>query len=402
MSRCSCYRRAAADTATTADHTQVIIYHVLFGVFGLAPWNVTSALFAQLPLVLPSSPQLSQLPSYMDLATNLGNVPMLLYLACAGAGRCCPLARREPHQFNARSLYVMFALALLTALGFATLWRDTVHGFSIFVVCFAFCGGCVGDIMMVAAFPYLTQFQPAYTSSFSTGVSGHGLLTNGLAVLQDVGGESPRFGVGWFMVLVSAVQLFALAAFRTIRQHEHALCAEAAAAAAGRGGAETAGGMSGALESSASLSPPDGSSESERQALAHHPASASTSSGCGAEGVEQATSASAPSGSVSDEEDESSQIWSATELEAPSPPQAVDPKRRHRRRGYAPLRSSSSSSSTTHTSSSSRSPRRPAGRARPRVVSSTCGSCACASFRSLVALQAWTNYVYFLIPALLP
>ena len=54
-------------------------HHVLFAVFGLAPWNITSALFAQLPLVLPASPQRAQLASFMDVATNLGTLPMLVY-----------------------------------------------------------------------------------------------------------------------------------------------------------------------------------------------------------------------------------------------------------------------------------------------------------------------------------
>ena len=132
-------------------------HHVLFGVFGLAPWNITSALFAQLPLVLPASPQMAQLPSYMDVATNLGNVPMLLYLACVGKSQ---FAARAPQSLNAATVYVLFAVALLTAAGFAFLWDVTVAGFSVFVVLFALCGGIVGDVMMVTAFPYLTQFHP--------------------------------------------------------------------------------------------------------------------------------------------------------------------------------------------------------------------------------------------------
>ena len=64
-----------------------------------------------------------------------------------------------------------------------------------------------------------------YTSSFATGLSGHGLLTNGLAVLQDVGGPNPRFGVGGFMLLVAVVQLAALAAFDTLRRRRSSVAA---------------------------------------------------------------------------------------------------------------------------------------------------------------------------------
>ena len=132
-------------------------HHVLFAVFGLAPWNITSALFAQLPLVLPASPQMAQLPSFMDVATNLGNVPMLLYLACVGRSE---FARRQPQSLNAATVYTLFGIALLTAAGFSFLWNVTVADFSVFVVGFALCGGIVGDVMMVTAFPYLTQFHP--------------------------------------------------------------------------------------------------------------------------------------------------------------------------------------------------------------------------------------------------
>lgn len=134
-----------------------LLHHILFGIFGLAPWNVTSALFAQLPLVLPASPQMAQLPSYMDVATNLGNLPMLLYLFFVGRS---DFAKRQPQSLNAYTVYVLFVVALLTAAGFAALWDVTVRDFSLYVVLFALCGGIVGDVMMVTAFPWLTQFHP--------------------------------------------------------------------------------------------------------------------------------------------------------------------------------------------------------------------------------------------------
>ena len=201
-------------------------HHVLFAVFGLAPWNITSALFAQLPLVLPASPQRAQLASFMDVATNLGNLPMLVYIFLVGRSA---FARRQPQSLNAATIYALFVLALITAGGFASLWQETPFGFSLYVVLFALCGGIVGDVMMVTAFPYMTQFHPDYTSSFSTGMSGHGLLTNGLAIIQDVGAKdaegapAPRFGVGGFMLLVGLVQLASLGAFHTLQRQRGAI-----------------------------------------------------------------------------------------------------------------------------------------------------------------------------------
>jgi hypothetical protein len=148
-------------TEALEEREITLYHHILFAIFGLAPWNVTSALFAQLPLVLPKSPQMAQLPSYMDVATNLGNVPMLLYLFFVGRSA---FAKRQPQSLNAATVYVLFAVALLTAAGFAGLWDTTVHNFSIYVVLFALCGGIVGDVMMVTAFPWLTQFHPCAPS----------------------------------------------------------------------------------------------------------------------------------------------------------------------------------------------------------------------------------------------
>jgi hypothetical protein len=148
----------AGFVAESLDEREITLYHhILFGIFGLAPGNVTSALFAQLPLILPSSPQMAQLPSFMDVATNLGNVPMLLYLFFVGRSA---FAKRQPQSLNAATIYVLFVIALLTAAGFTALWDVTVYDFSVYVVLFALCGGIVGDVMMVTTFPWLTQFHP--------------------------------------------------------------------------------------------------------------------------------------------------------------------------------------------------------------------------------------------------
>ena len=75
-----------------------------------------------------------------------------------------------------------------------------------------------------------------YTSSFATGLSGHGLLTNGIALIQDVGGPSPRFGVGGFMLLVACVQVASLVAFDWIRRNRSSIAASEAQRAAGKTG----------------------------------------------------------------------------------------------------------------------------------------------------------------------
>lgn len=94
----------AADTKVTVAPDQMRRTHGLYMLVGLGPWNVTSGLFAQLPLLVAVSPQHSQLASFMDIATNLANLPMLCFIwgqthtACArrcvpaaAAARCCPV-----------------------------------------------------------------------------------------------------------------------------------------------------------------------------------------------------------------------------------------------------------------------------------------------------------------------
>ena len=143
-SHCSALRvrgEMAGFVTEALEEREITLYHhILFMIFGLGPWNVTSALFAQLPLVLPSSPQMAQLPSYMDVATNMGNAPMLIYLFFVGRSE---FAKRQPQSLNAATVYVLFALGLITAAGFAGLWDTTVHDFSLFVVLFSLCGGIV-------------------------------------------------------------------------------------------------------------------------------------------------------------------------------------------------------------------------------------------------------------------
>ena len=99
----------------------------------------------------------------MLLLLLLGNLPMLVYIFLVGRSA---FARRQPQSLNAATIYALFVLALLTAGGFASLWQETPFGFSLYVVLFALCGGIVGDVMMVTAFPYMTQFHPDFNPEY--------------------------------------------------------------------------------------------------------------------------------------------------------------------------------------------------------------------------------------------
>jgi hypothetical protein len=201
------------------------LLHLLFGLLGLSAWNVTIGLFTQLPLLIPASPNHAQLASLMDVATNIGNLPMLVFVAAQTRTAC---ARRHRGLVLRGTIYAMFALSIAVVAGLCALWRETVLDTSVFVIGFAFCGGVAGNLMMVTVFPFATPFHPVYVASISTGISGHGLLNNLLALMQGVGLAEPRFGFEVYMLLVGIIQLLGLLGFRQLCQRATALAHDTA------------------------------------------------------------------------------------------------------------------------------------------------------------------------------
>eukprot|EP01052_Picozoa_sp_SAG31_P014453 SAG31_NODE_898_length_11146_cov_25.421472_3_plen_185_part_00 len=120
--------------------------HGLFLLFGLAPWNVTSGLFAQLPLLVHASPQGAQLASFMDIATNLANFPMLAFIAAQSKASC---AQRNRQALLGTTIYVCLVWSLATITGVSMTWHITVMNMSVFIIVGAFAAGCVGDLLMV-------------------------------------------------------------------------------------------------------------------------------------------------------------------------------------------------------------------------------------------------------------
>jgi hypothetical protein len=234
-------RRAALGSDAAGHDEQVQVppdqmqrTHGMFMLIGLAPWNTTSGLFAQLPLLVTVSPQGSQLASFMDIATNAANFPMLLFVLFQSRAAC---AQRNRNLVLSGTLYFGFGLSFVAVLGVVLLWDVTVMNASVFIIFFAFCAGIVGDLMMVVSFPYATAFANEFTSTLSTGISGHGLICNMLAIGQGVGNGDERrlFGFEVYMLILGLLNMLAFLAFVRVDAMRRKAVSDAPAESGGRG-----------------------------------------------------------------------------------------------------------------------------------------------------------------------
>lgn len=196
--------------------------------FGIGAWIGVNSSFVQLPLLVVNAPEGWNLPSYMVVIVQLGNLGPLLYTTL-----------QKIRAF--RDSYMIYAVLVIGAVGaicMAFLFEKTAYVFgaerSVAMLVCVFALALVGCTSSVLFMPYMGRFRDVYLITYLIGEGLSGFLPSIVALIQGVGGNAqcipnnstdpdapefisytppPRFGSMEYFVFVFVVLIISTVAF---------------------------------------------------------------------------------------------------------------------------------------------------------------------------------------------
>ncbi|XP_063709696.1 solute carrier family 52, riboflavin transporter, member 3-B-like [Culicoides brevitarsis] len=189
--------------------------------FGISTWLGIYATFTQMPIIVNTAPEGWNLPSYVVVMIQIGNLGPLLYHF---------LQKHRPVK-DSYLIYGMLTLGFCGALLFSQLWDlttlifDKERSLSLLgsVLMFSFMA-CTSSVLFM---PYMGRFPSSYIVQYFTGVSFGGLICAFLALVQGMGSteekliatnetesvteepqmqiDQPNFSVSTFFLLISGI-----------------------------------------------------------------------------------------------------------------------------------------------------------------------------------------------------
>uniref|UniRef100_A0A182JMD4 Riboflavin transporter n=1 Tax=Anopheles atroparvus TaxID=41427 RepID=A0A182JMD4_ANOAO len=167
-----------------------IAVDLLAVLFGTGSWLGINSIYVQLPLLVGSAPESWNLPSYLVVVIQLGNIGPLLYTA---------VQRLKPF----RDAYLIVFLLLLgscAALTTAFVYDQTVEVFgaerSVPLMVTVFGLSLVGCTSSVLFMPYMGRFKDIYLITYLIGEGLSGFMPSIVALAQGVGGNAECILVG--------------------------------------------------------------------------------------------------------------------------------------------------------------------------------------------------------------
>ncbi|ETN64567.1 hypothetical protein AND_003683 [Anopheles darlingi] len=190
--------------------------------FGIGSWLGVNSVYVQLPLLVQRAPEGWNLPSFLVVTIQLGNIGPLLYTVAA---RAWPKVFRDAYLIRAL-LLLGSAAALATAFAYdQTLYvfgadRSVPLFITVFVVALV---GCTSSVLFM---PYMGRFRDVYLITYLIGEGFSGFVPSIVALVQGVGGNAdtgtgtyeaytppPRFGTNVYFLISSAILLVSFVAF---------------------------------------------------------------------------------------------------------------------------------------------------------------------------------------------
>ena len=156
--------------------------------FGTGSWVAINGLFVELPILVNSAPEGWNLPSYLIVIIQLGNIGPLLYTL----GN-----KMAPHIFEERLVtHVIINMAILSCFLLGFTWEFTSvlggneHSTALFVLVFFLAlMACTSSVTFI---PFMGRFKPGYIVAFFVGQGVSGLLPSVTALIQGVGASSVK------------------------------------------------------------------------------------------------------------------------------------------------------------------------------------------------------------------
>lgn len=211
-----------------------LLVDLLAILFGVGAWIGVNSSFVQLPLLVVNAPEGWNLPSYLVVATQLGNMGPLIY-----TGLQKVRAFKDSYM-----IYAVLVLGTVGAICMALLYEVTAHVFgaerSVAMLVCVYALAMVGCTSSVLFMPYMGRFRTIYLITYLIGEGLSGFLPSIVALIQGVGGNAecipnnstdpnapdfisytppPRFGSMEYFIFVFVVLIISTIAFTILDNH---------------------------------------------------------------------------------------------------------------------------------------------------------------------------------------
>ena len=154
--------------------------------FGTGSWVAINGLFVQLPILVKHAPEGWNLPSYLIVIIQLGNIGPILYTL---GSKFAPRVVKETVV-----THIIVLMAAVSCLLMSILWRDTSviagkeHSTALLVLVFFLAlMACTSSVTFI---PFMGKFKSGYIVAFFVGQGVSGLLPSVVALIQGVGASS--------------------------------------------------------------------------------------------------------------------------------------------------------------------------------------------------------------------
>ncbi|XP_022181911.1 riboflavin transporter 2 isoform X3 [Myzus persicae] len=159
--------------------------------FGVGAWILVNSLYTQLPLLVQSAPEGWNLPSYLSIAIQTGNLGPLLY----GAWR-----RRYGNRYDRPLTIAVLVFGVASVFLLARFYDVTgvvfgePHSVVLCVLTFAVAlVGCTSSVLFI---PSLARYPDIYLVTYMVGEGISGFVPSAVAIVQGVGTTTCRTVVG--------------------------------------------------------------------------------------------------------------------------------------------------------------------------------------------------------------
>lgn len=166
-----------------SNHKRNLFVDFLAISFGISAWAGITGTYLQLPQIIQRAPEGENLPSYIVILIQSGNIVSLLYII---------YEKWSPFRFDdANLIYLTLCSGCLAALFMAFFYNTTINigGMqrSIPLFIFTYMFAIVGCLSSVLFLPYMGRFRGIYLVTYMFGQGLNGLLTSILSLIQGIG-----------------------------------------------------------------------------------------------------------------------------------------------------------------------------------------------------------------------
>lgn len=150
--------------------------------FGVGSWILVNSLYTQLPLLVQSAPEGWNLPSYLSIAVQTGNIGPLMYSAWR---------KKYGNRYDRLLTILILILGIISIFSMAMFYNvsGTIFGqsHSIILCVLTFAIALVGCTSSVLFIPSLSQYPGIYLITYMVGEGISGFVPSIIAIIQGVG-----------------------------------------------------------------------------------------------------------------------------------------------------------------------------------------------------------------------